>query len=479
MQLDNNFPVDQFPPVIRNAIYEAQQITKAPIALIGASVLGAMSLACQNYIDVIRPGNFHGPVSLFVLTIAESGERKSTVDNLLLKPLHEKEEQLEKNYNREYQAYCKENQIAVSVRKALENKLKSLIKRGKDIAEVKSEIMALQPPELPIRRKLTFNDATPAAIKAFLCGNWNAVGVMSDEAGTIFGGHALGDLPFINKMWDGSRFSIERKNEPDAIISDARMTLSLMVQPEAFRDYLERKGSMAKGVGFFARCLISHPTSTQGSRLITNPVSSKEHIPVFHSRLMTIVNESLECSAGERLCLKFSHEAEKRWIDYYNKTESDIGFKGNYKLGDFKDFASKAAENIARIAAIIHYFDGNTGDISESATQSAIAIFNWYSNVHMRLFAKVDTAETPEQDAMELLAWIEVKFRQRRSVPLDKNFIRRYGPNRLRTGGKIHMLLDWLESQSRIIIFKKDNKTFVQPNWASTPTYTGKTFSRF
>ena len=32
--------------------------------------------------------------------------------------------------------------------------------------------------------------------------------------------------------------------------SDARMTLSLMVQPEAFRDYLERKGSMAKGVGF-------------------------------------------------------------------------------------------------------------------------------------------------------------------------------------------------------------------------------------
>lgn len=57
MQLDHNFPVDQFPPVIRNAIYEAQQITKAPITLIGASVLGAMSLACQNYMERPMPSS--------------------------------------------------------------------------------------------------------------------------------------------------------------------------------------------------------------------------------------------------------------------------------------------------------------------------------------------------------------------------------------------------------------------------------------
>jgi hypothetical protein len=80
---------------------------------------------------------------------------------------------------------------------------------------------------------------------------------------------------------------------------------------------------------------------------------------------------------------------------------------------------------------------------------------------------------------MELLTWIEVKYRERLSVALDKNFIRRYGPNRLRTGGKIYMLLDWLQSQRKIIIFKQDNKTLVYPSWASTPNYTGQTFSRF
>jgi hypothetical protein len=146
MPKHDDFPVDAFPPLIKNAICEAHEVTKAPIALIAASALGAISLACQNRIDVIRPGNHRGPVSLFVLTIAESGERKSTVDKLLLKPLRAKEEQLENIHNREYQIYYKQNQIAVSVRKALENKLKAHINRDKDITEIKSAIMALQSP---------------------------------------------------------------------------------------------------------------------------------------------------------------------------------------------------------------------------------------------------------------------------------------------------------------------------------------------
>jgi hypothetical protein len=64
----------------------------------------------------------------------------------LLKPLRAKEEQLENIHNREYQIYYKQNQIAVSVRKALENKLKAHINRDKDITEIKSAIMALQSP---------------------------------------------------------------------------------------------------------------------------------------------------------------------------------------------------------------------------------------------------------------------------------------------------------------------------------------------
>lgn len=133
------------------------------------------------------------------------------------------------------------------------SKLKSDIRRNKDHLATNEQLKALlashQQP--PIRFKQIFNDATPAAIKDYLCGYWRSIGIMSDEAGTIFNGYTLNELPFINKMWDGATFSVERKSEPEKLIRDARLTLALMVQPDVFKGYLQRKGDTAKGIGFF------------------------------------------------------------------------------------------------------------------------------------------------------------------------------------------------------------------------------------
>ncbi len=80
-----------------------------------------------------------------------------------------------------------------------------------------------------------------AAIKNQLCGKWRSVGIMSDEAGIIFDGYTLSDVPFINKMWDGSVLSVDRKNELEQMIENARMTLSLMVQPVFLTDIWSEK----------------------------------------------------------------------------------------------------------------------------------------------------------------------------------------------------------------------------------------------
>ncbi|OAF97522.1 hypothetical protein PPECC9_9390, partial [Escherichia coli PCN009] len=45
--------------------------------MVATSALTAISIACQNQIDVCRPGNLHGPVNLYSLILADSGERKT------------------------------------------------------------------------------------------------------------------------------------------------------------------------------------------------------------------------------------------------------------------------------------------------------------------------------------------------------------------------------------------------------------------
>lgn len=456
------FPVNAFPQIIRNAIYEVEQHTQTPQGLIAASALGVISLACQNRIDVCRLTNLRSPVSLYLLTLAESGERKSTVDKMLMKPLYQLEEELFDKYTHALNTWRSDEEIFNFERKALMSKLKSDIRRNKDHLATNEQLKALlashQQP--PIRFKQIFNDATPAAIKDYLCGYWRSIGIMSDEAGTIFNGYTLNELPFINKMWDGATFSVERKSEPEKLIRDARLTLALMVQPDVFKGYLQRKGDTAKGIGFFARCLICQPDSKQGSRRISSPVVSSEHLPVFHQRLMEIVNESIaRDNQNDRLCLRFSVEAENRWIEFYNKVESDMGLLGT--LSDFRDYASKVAENMARVASLLHYFNGNDGDISLSAVEDAVKITTWYVNEYIHIFSKPQELTPAISEADELYWWIK-NHCNRLVVPyITKNTVLQYGPNKFRKRSKANELLGMLYSQNRILVAKKGKTTLI------------------
>lgn len=459
------FPVHVFPPIIRNAVYEVEQHTQAPQALIAASVLGVISLACQNRIDVCRLNNLCSPVSLFVLTLAESGERKSTVDKLLMKPLYQLEEEWFEKYTQDLIVWRNEETAFNVEKKAMMSKLKSDIRRNKDHSTTNERLKALlaASPKAPVRFRQIFNDATPAAIKDYLSGCWRSIGLMSDEAGTIFNGYALNELPFINKMWDGAMFSVERKSEPDKLIKDARMTLALMVQPDVFKKgYLERKGDTAKGIGFFARCLMCQPSSTQGYRQITSPVVSNEHLPIFHQRLMEIVNESITRNdKNERQCLRFSPEAEKRWLEFYNKVESEMGLLGF--LSGFKDYASKVAENMARIAALLYYFHSGEGDIPLGAVEAAVEISAWYVDEYIRMFSKSEEFTLVSSEADELFSWIK-DYCYRCLVPyIRKTTILQYGPNRFRNRSKVNELLSTLYSQNKIRAEKRGKTIFIQP----------------
>lgn len=456
------FPVDAFPQIIRNAIYEVEQHTQAPQALIAASALGVISLACQNRIDVCRLNNLRGPVSLFLLTLAESGERKSTVDKLLMEPLYQLEENLFEKYTHDLTVWRNDEAIFNIEKKSLMSKLKSEIRRNKDhlATNEKLKVLLASHPKSPVRCKQIFNDATPAAIKDYLCGYWRSVGIMSDEAGTIFNGYTLNELPFINKMWDGAMFPVERKSEPEKLIRDARMTLSLMVQPNIFKGYIKRKGDMAKGIGFFARCLICQPGSTQGNRQITSPVVSTEYPPIFHQRLMKIVNESIaRNNENDRLCLRFTVEAEKRWIAFSNNVEYEMGILG--RLSNFKDYASKMAENMARIAALLHHFNGDEGDISLLTVEAAVEISTWYVGEYVRLFSKPQEFTLAISEADELYWWINNYCIRLKASWITKNTVLQYGPNKFRNRSKANEVLNTLYSQNRILTEKKGKTVFI------------------
>ena len=241
-----------------------------------------------------------------------------------------------------------------------------------------------------------------------------------------------------------------------------------MVQYGVLKTYLTRRGENARSSGFLARFLVCYPPSTQGTRYITNPVISTEHVHEFHKRIKSIMYESqsLDSSDSKMLLLNLDPEAQQCWINYYNEIESQL--LPNGYLYYFKEYASKVADNAARIAALIHYFIGNDGCISLETMNCAIVLSRWYLNEYIRVFSIPNEEQTAQLEADELFFWINNLCMTNGLVFLKKNHLLQYGPNKFREKKKLDFIINILYQQNRIQI-RKDKKTnyigIVQPRY--------------
>ena len=77
------YPVDALGGVLGAAVAAIRDIVQAPLALCAQSVLAAASLAAQRHADVLIDGR-RCPLSLWLISVAESGERKTAVDQCAL-----------------------------------------------------------------------------------------------------------------------------------------------------------------------------------------------------------------------------------------------------------------------------------------------------------------------------------------------------------------------------------------------------------
>ena len=74
------FPAAALGPVLGSAVEAIADAVQVPLALAAGSVLSAAALAAQPHADVILPYGQRVPTSLFVVTVAGSGDRKSAAD---------------------------------------------------------------------------------------------------------------------------------------------------------------------------------------------------------------------------------------------------------------------------------------------------------------------------------------------------------------------------------------------------------------
>ncbi len=458
------YPMDALPDTIRAAVEEVAGFVKAPAALVAASALAALSLACQAHIDAKRAEKLHGPVGLFLLTIADSGERKSTCDGFFAQAIRDYEEAQAEAAKPALTDHKAAIEAWEAKRCGIKEKIRQLAKDNKPTAGMESALHDLEhdKPEPPRVPRLLYADATPEALAFGLAKQWPSGGVVSAEAGIVFGSHGMGkdsvmrNLGLLNQLWDGASLTIDRRSTESFTVRGARLTVALQVQEPTLREFFTRSGALARGTGFLARFLVAWPESTQGQRLFTEAPANWPHLAAFHQRIAAILDQPAPIDENGALApamLSLAPDAKKAWVEYHDTIERELANGGD--LYDVRDVASKSADNAARLAALFQQFEhGMGGAVGLDSFERASLITAWHLSEARRFFGEL-ALPAELADASRLDSWLIEHCRRERTHFVKKNDVRQYGP--LRDGGRLDAAIRELTELDRLRL-EKDGK---------------------
>lgn len=464
------YPVDALPDTVRAAVDEVVGFVKAPVPMVASSALAALSLAIQAHVDIKRADKLHGPTGLFLLTIADSGERKSTCDGFFTEALRAYQaEQTEsaKPVMKRHEADLKAWKAKQS---GIEDKIRHLAKDGKPSDGMESALRELEQekPEEPRVPRLFYDDSTPEELAFKLAKQWPSGGVVSAEAGIVFGSHGMGtdsvmrNLGLLNQLWDGTSLRIDRRTSESFTVQGARLTVALQVQEPTLREFFRKSGELARGTGFLARFLVAWPASTQGFRPFTEAPSNWPALAAFNQRLAAILSQPEPIDDDGALTpalLSLSPEAKRAWVEYHDAIERKLASGG--ELHGVRDVASKSADNAARLAALFQMFEHGTGAVSVDCFESASRITAWHLHEARRFFGEL-ALPAELADAVRLDHWLIDYCRRERVETVNKRYLRQHGP--VRDGARLDSAIMELGELDRVQLRKEGRRIDVAVN---------------
>lgn len=459
-EIDSRLPRYIPCPIIREAVHEVEFNIQAPRELNLFAALSAITIPIQGLFDVRKPTGQIGPMTLMSLLIADSGERKSTVENVFFQSIRDFQNTQNLKYISDLKSWNSKLKIWNAKSKIILAAIGRLAANGESSEEQEVRLLEhdLLEPVKPKKFKILYEDATPEALFFGLHQDLPTAGLVSSEGGGLLNGRALNDLSKLNAVWSGDSISVDRKTAISFEVTGGRLTTSIMVQKSAFDEYMSRSGDKSRGSGLLARFLFAYPESTQGTRIINNEVVSWEQCDKFSARMTELLHQNvalLAVPARERQIVDFSPEAVELWLDVFNAIESET--KEGGRFSGIGDHASKLADNIARVAALLHVFEGFPGGISLSTLKYAVGVCLWCSDEFHNLVVLPDQELT---DALELDNWL-CRYRDDGEGALPKNYIRQHCPNKLREKARLNRALEELYRQRKIGFFREGRKIWI------------------
>lgn len=458
------FPFDALGSLLGPVAKRIHEVVKSPDSICGQSILAAASLITQGHADVHIDGRVY-PLSLFALTVGESGDRKSAVDTIALHPIRAYEKMLVKTYLEEKKAYKNKLETWKKQRQEVLNKCK--------IDFLENQLNELEDePTPPLEPFLLLEEPSyEGLVKLFAIGQ-PSLGLFSDEGGRMLGGYAMSQDNLLktacglSSLWDGKPVTRIRGNDENLILYGRRFSAHLMIQEVVFANI--QANEMLVGQGLIARCLIVCPPTNAGQRpyqevdLSHDPIIERywSHSSQLLDQPFPLTDPSVRNELSPR-SLFLDQKGKARWIQFHDELDRAMGKDGTFRA--IRRTASKAAEQALRIAGVLTIFeDVSATCISEENLARALALTRYYLEEAVRI-SDIGFLDRDLELAQRVLDWMKKKALEEnpRKVFSLQEIYQRAGPREVRNKKTAQKVMRILEDHKEICRPNSDTEEWV------------------
>jgi len=398
---------------------ELSEASETPAAMAVFGLLGILAVCCQKKFRVQNDGAHSEPLSLYLLTAAQPGERKSSVLRACREPLSLWERQ-------ETVRLKPEIEKAASERKTLEARISFLRTRAAksddagERAAMMQELVELERelPQIPALPVLTTTDATLEGLALMMRAQGERMAVVSDEGGifeNLAGIYTSGQvkLDLALQGFDGGSVSVVRAVREPVVLQNPALSFLLSVQPSVLQEAASNPAF--RGRGLVQRFLYSVPRQQVGYRVLPDDAVKVSHsVQALWERVcVQLLNEPRhENEFGDVIprVIQLTTGARRIWKDFQREIEPHCrpGGRWHFETG----WASKLPGSVARIAGVLHCAlcaaDSLSPDVvqlSESTMEKAVDLGRKLEQHALAAFSMAGLNDV-EKMAAKIAGWI-------------------------------------------------------------------------
>jgi hypothetical protein len=409
---DAPYPLEALGP-LASAARDLSEGAQVSPAMAGQSLLAAAALLTQGLANVRTLAGNPAPLSLYALTIANSGDGKDSADRPALRPIHDMQREEGRRYAEELEAF----EAAKAARK-------------------KSEPPPESPGPAPYR---IASDLTIEGLRRSFAEGIAAQGIFSTEAGAVLAGHGMTQenrtktAANLCGLWDRGHISVVRAGGGRTERYGVRLAGHLLIQPAALGDVLSDE--VLSGIGFWPRFLLAWPAPLAPRVFKPWRADNSPAIASYWADCKRLLARPLVADCDDLPVIEMDAQATQRMAAFFESMERE-GRQG--ALRDVQPFALRATEQACRIAGVLACFawqdviDDRTA--ARGAALAAHSLDNWQS-------ALAGKADPVPGRALTLYRWLV-----ERAGWVSSRDVSRLGPNSLRATDRRNDAIDRLDA---------------------------------